>query len=273
MLVTNSAKRMTVRRLWQMKVDGEKIVMLTAYDALFGKLVDAAGVDIVLVGDSLNTVLAGAETTLSATLEQMLYHARITRRGVERALVVLDMPFMSYQVSLEEAKRNAGRVLSETGVHGVKLEGGRAIAPTVEALVQVGIPVMGHLGFTPQSVHQLGGNRIQGRGSDAIAGLVEDAKALELAGAFAIVLELMPSEASQRVTEAVAVPTIGIGAGPDCDGQVLVLHDMLGLNEGFEPKFLRRYGELGVAARDAIRRFASDVRGGAFPTDDHSYDS
>lgn len=265
--------RVTTHRLRQMKAAGEKIVMLTAYDALFGRLVDEEGVDIVLVGDSLNTVLAAAETTLSATMDQMLYHARITRRGVRRAMVILDMPFMSYQVSIEEAKRNAGRALGETGVQAVKLEGGVAIAPTVEALVQVGIPVMGHLGFTPQSVHQLGGNRVQGRGDDAVTQLVASARALEAAGAFAIVLELMPDDAARRVTQAVSVPTIGIGAGPACDGQVLVLHDMLGLNEDFQPKFVRRYGQLGPAAREAVKRFAADVRSGAFPTSEHSFES
>ncbi len=268
-----SEPRVTTHRVRQMKSAGDRIVMITAYDALFGRLVDQEGVDIVLVGDSVNTVLAGAETTLSATLDQMLYHTRITRAGVSRAMVVLDMPFMTYQVSVEEATRNAGRALQEGGAQAVKLEGGAAIAPTVDALVSAGIPVMGHLGFTPQSVHQLGGHRVQGRGSGAAERLVEDARALEDAGVFSIVLELMPSGVAAQITAAVSVPTIGIGSGAACDGQVLVLHDMLGLNEGFEPKFLKRYGSLGQAARTAVRQFAAEVRDGAYPTDEHSYDS
>jgi 3-methyl-2-oxobutanoate hydroxymethyltransferase len=264
-------KRITALDLPAMKAAGEKIVMITAYDALFGALVDQAGVDIVLVGDSVATVLGGEATTLPATLGQLIYHGRIVRRTVSRALVVVDLPFMSYQVSVEQAKRNAGRVLKRTGAGAVKLEGGEAFAPTVAALVESGIPVMGHLGFTPQSVHALGGHRIQGKQPDAAERLIADARALADAGACGMVLELVPSGVAERVTREVAVPTIGIGAGPRCDGQVLVLHDMLGLNEGFTPKFLKRYAELGAAVRSAVSEYAGEVRSGQYPDEAHSY--
>lgn len=264
-------KKITTLELIQMKRKGQKIVMITAYDALFGALVDAAGVDVVLVGDSVAPVLAGEETTIPATVDQMIYHGKTARRGIKRALVVVDLPFLSYQVSIPDAIANAGRILKETGAAAVKLEGGATWAPTVAALVNAGIPVMGHLGFTPQSVHQLGGFKIQGKQADAAARLVEDAKALEQAGAFAMVLELMPGPVAKSVTAAVGIPTIGIGAGPDCDGQVLVLHDMLGLNEGFTPKFLKRYAELGQEARAAIGRFGEEVRSGAYPGPEHTH--
>jgi 3-methyl-2-oxobutanoate hydroxymethyltransferase len=268
-----SPKPVTTFDLARMKREGKKVVMLTAYDALFASLLDASGVDVVLVGDSVNTVLCGEDTTLSATLGQMLYHGRIVRAGVTRALVIVDMPFLSYQVSVENAKRNAGRVLKETGVHGVKLEGGAAMAETIRALTDIGIPVMGHLGFTPQSVHQVGGYRVQGRDDEAAERIVADAGVLQEAGVFSIVLELTPSDVAKRVTEAVDVPTIGIGSGPHCDGQVLVLHDMLGLNEGFEPKFLKRYADLAAAVRQAVEGFGADVRAGRYPDASHSYDA
>ena len=271
--LSDTRKRVTTLELIKMKREGRKIVMITAYDALFGALVDAAGVDVVLVGDSVAPVLAGEETTIPATVEQMIYHGRIVRRGVRRALVVVDMPFLSYQVSIPDAIMNAGRILKETGAAGVKLEGGAAWAPTIAALVNAGIPVMGHLGFTPQSVHQLGGFRIQGKQPDAAARLVDDARALEEAGAFSMVLELMPGPVGASVTKAVSIPTIGIGAGAECDGQVLVLHDMLGLNEGFTPKFLKRYAELGQATRDAVSRFGDEVRTGAYPGPEHTHGS
>ena len=271
--LSDSRKRVTTLDLVQMKRKGQRIVMITAYDALFGALVDAAGVDVVLVGDSVAPVLAGEETTIPATVDQMIYHGRITRRGVKRALVVVDLPFLSYQVSIPDAVANAGRILKETGATAVKLEGGAAWAPTISALVGAGIPVMGHLGFTPQSVHQLGGFKIQGKQADGALQLVEDAKALEQAGAFAMVLELMPGPVAMSVTRAVSIPTIGIGAGPGCDGQVLVLHDMLGLNEGFTPKFLKRYAELGQAVRDAVGRFGDEVRGGQYPGPEHTHGS
>ncbi len=264
-------RRLTILDVGKKKRAGEKLVMLTAYDALFAALVDAAGVDVILVGDSVATVLGGEETTLPATVDQMIYHGRMVARGVKRALVVVDMPFLSYQVSPEQAVENAGRILKETGASAVKLEGGRAVAETVARVVEAGIPVMGHLGFTPQSVHAVGGHRIQGKEDQAAERIVEDARTLEQAGAFAIVLELVPGEVAGQVTQAITVPTIGIGAGSDCDGQVLVLHDMLGLNEGFRPKFLKRYAELGAAVREAVSAFASEVRAGVYPDERHTH--
>jgi 3-methyl-2-oxobutanoate hydroxymethyltransferase len=245
--------------------------MLTCYDALFARLLEASGVDLLLVGDSLNEVLAGRRSTLSATLDQMIYHAASVRRGAERTPIIVDLPFLSYQVSVEEAIRNAGRVMAETDCHGVKLEGGAAMVPTVAALVARGIPVLGHLGLMPQSVHTSGGYRVQGRQEDAAAQLLEDARALEAAGASALVLELVPRHLAARVTAALRIPTIGIGAGPECDGQVLVLPDLLGLTEGFTPKFLRRYAELGPTVRAAVGRFADDVRTGRYPDEEHSF--
>jgi 3-methyl-2-oxobutanoate hydroxymethyltransferase len=254
------------------KANGRRLVMLTCYDAAFARLLDRAEVDVLLVGDSLNQVIAGQETTLSATLDQMIYHAAAVRRGAPGTLLFVDLPFLTYQVSVPEAIRNAGRVLQETDANGVKLEGGRHMAETVQALVERGIPVMGHLGLTPQSVHALGGYKVQGRDPVAAGRLLDDAKALEQAGACAIVLELIPAEVARRISAGLTVPTIGIGAGPGCDGQVLVLHDMLGLNEGFSPKFLKRYAELGGAVRDAVRAYATEVRDGSYPGKEHSFE-
>ena len=264
-------KPVTTRSLLEMKRGGKKIVSLTAYDALFAELLDQAGVDVVLVGDSVNTVLCAQETTLSATLEQMIYHGRIARAGVRRAMVVIDMPFLSYQVSIEDAKRNAGRVMQATNAHAVKIEGGENMAPTVRALVEMGVPVMGHLGLTPQSVHALGGYRVQGREAEGAERLVNDAQAIEDAGAFAVVLELVPAPLAERITKALTIPTIGIGAGPHCDGQVLVLHDMLGLNEHLNPKFLKRYANLADQVRDAVRCYGEEVRAGSYPDAPHSF--
>jgi 3-methyl-2-oxobutanoate hydroxymethyltransferase len=255
-----------------MKAAGRRIVMLTCYDAAFARLLEQAEVDVLLVGDSLNQVLAGHETTLSATLDQMIYHAAAVRRGARRSLVFVDLPFLTYQVSVSEAIRNAGRVLQESGAHGVKLEGGQPMAETVRALVDRGIPVIGHLGLTPQSVHALGGYRVQGRDEPTAERLVADARALEEAGACAIVLELLPAALARRISTGLTIPTIGIGAGAGCDGQVLVLHDMLGLNETFNPKFLKRYAELGEAVRAAVRAYAAEVRDGTYPGPSHSFD-
>jgi 3-methyl-2-oxobutanoate hydroxymethyltransferase len=262
----------TVLDLPAWKAAGRKLVMLTCYDAVFARLLDSAEVDVLLVGDSLNQVIAGQETTLSATLDQMIYHAAAVRRGAPGTLLFVDMPFLTYQVSVSEAIRNAGRVLQETEANGVKLEGGRHMAETVHALVERGIPVMGHLGLTPQSVHALGGYRVQGRDAASADRLLEDARALEAAGVCSIVLELVPADLARRISTALTVPTVGIGAGPGCDGQVLVLHDMLGLNEGFSPKFLRRYAELGEAVRGAVRTYADEVRRGRYPTKEHSFE-
>ena len=270
--MTADARPLTVLDLPAMKAAGRRIVMLTCYDAAFARLLDQVGVDVLLVGDSLNQVIAGEETTLSATLEQMIYHAAAVRRGAPRALMFVDLPFLTYQVSMPEAIRNAGRVLQETGAQGVKLEGGRPMADTVRALVDRGIPVLGHLGLTPQSVHALGGYRVQGRDEQAADRLLADARALEDAGACGIVLELLPAGLARRITAALTIPTIGIGAGAGCDGQVLVLHDMLGLNETFNPKFLKRYGALAEAARDAIRAYAAEVRDGSYPGPEHSFE-
>ena len=263
---------LTVTDLLTMKVAGRRIVVLTCYDAVFARLLEQAGVDVLLVGDSLNQVLAGHETTLSTTLDQMIYHAAAVRRGSHRALVFVDLPFLTYQISIPEAIRNAGRVLQETGAHGVKLEGGSPMAETVSALVDRGIPVIGHLGLTPQSVHALGGYRVQGREEKGADRMLQDAKALEAAGACAIVLELIPASLAARISKSLTIPTIGIGAGPGCDGQVLVLHDMLGLNEQFAPKFLKHYAKLGESVREAVRSFAADVRDGKYPGKEHSFE-
>ncbi|MGH7568657.1 MAG: 3-methyl-2-oxobutanoate hydroxymethyltransferase [Gemmatimonadales bacterium] len=269
--MTEERRPVTLHDLLKMKERGERIVMLTCYDALFARLLDEVGIDILLVGDSVNQVLAGAESTLSATLDQMIYHTRIVRRGTQRAMVLCDLPFLTYQVSREEAIRNAGRVLQETGCHGVKLEGGRPMAETVRALVDVGIPVMGHLGLTPQSVHALGGYRVQGRDEKSADRLKEDAKALEDAGAFALVLELVPAPLASTISRSLTIPTIGIGAGPACDGQVLVLPDMLGLNDRFTAKFVKRYAALAEDVREAARLFAAEVREGRYPGPEHSF--
>jgi 3-methyl-2-oxobutanoate hydroxymethyltransferase len=254
-----------------MKGAGRKIAVLTCYDAAFARLL-APEVDLLLVGDSVNQVVAGRETTLTATLEQLIYHAAAVRRGSPDSLIVVDLPFLSYQVAVEEAIRNAGRVLQETGAQAVKLEGGAPMLPTIRALVERGIPVMGHLGLTPQSVHALGGYRVQGRSEESAARLAADARGIEEAGAFSLVLELLPTTLARRISESLTIPTIGIGAGPGCDGQVLVLHDMLGLNEGFRPRFLKLYAELAADVRRAARDFTSDVRAGRYPSAEHGFD-
>ena len=265
-------KRVTLRDVARKRAAGERIVVTTAYDALFGRLVDESGVDIVLVGDSLGNVIAGFDSTIPVTLDQMIYHGASVARGVRRALLVVDMPFLTWQVSEAQALENGGRIVQQTGAQAIKLEGaGEESLRAVRALTRVGVPVMGHLGFTPQSVHQMGGFRVQGRDAAGADRLVEEAKRLEEAGAFSIVLELMPAELAERVTAAVSVPTIGIGAGPGCSGQVLVLHDLLGLNDGFAPKFLKRYATLADTVRDAVRAFGHDVRAGSYPGPEHGF--
>lgn len=261
----------TVRTLAEMKRKGDKIVFLTAYDWIVARLVDEAGVDGILVGDSVGQVFAGHASTLPVTLDEMIYHARAVRRGAPEALMIVDLPFLTFQVSPEDALLNAGRVMKETLAQGVKLEGGGRVASTAARLVEAGIPVMGHLGLTPQSVHALGGYRLQADDDASGARLEEDARALTEAGCFAIVLEKIPRDLGQRVSEALAVPTIGIGAGSGTDGQVLVTPDLLGLTPDFRPRFVRRYGELGNAAADGLARFVDDVRSGAFPSAEESY--
>jgi len=256
-----------------MKERGERIAILTCYDHLFARLLDASGVDVVLVGDSLGQVILGYDSTLPVTLEAMIHHASAVRRGVTHALVVVDLPFLSYQVSDEEALRSAGRIMKETGAEAVKLEGGdEAAVSRVQALVRAGIPVMGHLGLTPQSVHSFGGYGVRGREPEEATRLRRQAAALEEAGCFAIVLELMPTGLARDVSQSLRIPTIGIGAGPDCDGQVLVLPDMLGLNEGFEPRFLRRFGALGPAVHEAVDAYVEAVRERTYPDASESYD-
>ncbi len=265
------ARPITVPELVAMKRRGQKIVMVTAYDYLFARLADEAGIHVLLVGDSLGMVVEGRETTLHVTLEQTLYHTAMVRRGVRRALVVADMPFLTYQVSVAEAVRNCGRVLKETGAHAVKVEGGLEVVDTVRRLVEVGIPVMAHIGLTPQKVHRFGGFRVQGRTREAQKRLKEEALALQEAGAFSLVLESVPLELAREITEMLEIPTIGIGAGPYTDGQVLVLHDLLGLFEEFKPRFVKRYAHLAQEVRRALQAFKADVEQGRFPTEEHSF--
>lgn len=245
--------------------------MLTAYDYTMARLVDAAGIDAILVGDSLGMVVLGHSTTLPVTMNDMIHHAQAVRRGASRALVVVDLPFMTYQTSVDRAVENAGRIMQETQVDAVKVEGGTPIVPMVKRMTEIGIPVMGHLGMTPQSVHQFGGFRVQGRQAEAAERLVEDALALQDAGAFSIVLEMIPSSLAARVSEALQIPTIGIGAGPDCDGQVLVVQDMLGMFEDLNPRFVKRFAEVGQQIKGAVADYVREVKEGTFPSEDHSY--
>jgi 3-methyl-2-oxobutanoate hydroxymethyltransferase len=263
--MSKQLSRVTLHTLAAQKARGEKIAMITAYDATFARLLDEAGADILLVGDSLGMVVQGHDNTLPVTVDEMIYHCKAVARGARRAHIVGDMPFMSYQESVEQGLRNAGRLLKEGGCHAVKLEGGAQHAPLVARLVATGIPVMGHLGLTPQSVHQLGGFKLQGKEEGAAERLIADARALEAAGAYAIVLEGLPTEVAAAVTAALTIPTIGIGAGDGCDGQVLVIYDLLGLDERFKPRFVRRYADLSATVQDACGRFIADVRTGAFP--------
>ncbi len=246
-----------------------KLAMVTAYDASSARIVDRAGVDMVLVGDSLGMVMLGREDTVSVTLDEMIHHSRAVMRGARRALVVADMPFMTYETGVEAALFNAGRLVRESGVRAVKLEG--AFLPQIRALTEAGIPVMGHIGLTPQRAARLGGFKVQGRKAGAAAILLDEATALEEAGCFSIVLEAIPAPLAETITARVSIPTIGIGAGAACDGQVLVLHDMLGLYDGLAPRFVKRYAELGAQMEQAVRDYAEEVRGGTFPTPAHSF--
>jgi 3-methyl-2-oxobutanoate hydroxymethyltransferase len=264
--------RHTVRSFLEMKKRGEKIAVLTVYDFLFAKILEKAGVDILLVGDTLGPVVLGYESTLPVKLEDMIRHAAAVRRGAPSSFIVFDLPFLTFQISAEEALRNAGRAVQETGAQGVKLEGGdERTCEVVSRLVSAGIPVVGHLGLTPQSVNALGGHRVQGREPEGAERLLRQARDLEAAGAFAVVLELVPAELAAEVTRALEIPTIGIGAGPQCDGQVLVLHDALGLNPDFQPRFLKRFAELHDAALGGVQQYVSEVRAGTYPDEDHSF--
>jgi 3-methyl-2-oxobutanoate hydroxymethyltransferase len=261
---------MTVPELQQRKVEGRKIVMVTAYDALFTRIVEEAGIDTLLVGDSLGVVVQGKKDTLSVTMEDMLYHTRLVAGAAVQSLVIGDMPFLSYQVSVEETLRNAGLFL-QSGAAAVKIEGGEAVLDRVRALTSFGIPAMGHIGMTPQSIHRYGGYKVQGKGKEPAARLLADARALEEAGAFAVVLEAIPMDVARRITEALTIPTIGIGAGPHCDGQVLVLYDLLGLFDEFRPKFVKPYAHLKADALQALRRYREEVEQKKFPSDTESY--
>ncbi len=261
---------MTILDVQQHKRERKKLVVVTAYDALFAGIVEQAGIRVILVGDSLGVVVQGKANTLSVTMEDMLYHTKLVAGAAPRALVISDMPFMSYKVSTEDAVRNAGRLI-QAGAAAVKLEGGAVMADRVQAMTSLGIPVVGHLGMTPQSVHALGGYKVQGKVEDQVAKLLDDARALEAAGAFALVLEAIPAELARRVTQALSISTIGIGAGPHCDGQVLVLYDLLGLFDTFVPKFVKTYAHLKTDAIQALTRYKDEVEQGRFPSDSESY--
>jgi 3-methyl-2-oxobutanoate hydroxymethyltransferase len=264
-------KKVTINTLRKMKQAGERITMLTAYDATFARLFDSAGIEVLLVGDSLGMVIQGHDTTLPVTMDQMVYHCANVARTTETAHLVGDMPFGSYQASPEEAVKNAVRLIAEGHMEAVKLEGGAEYAEVVSRIVRAGVPVMGHIGLTPQSVHKLGGYVLQGRTEQKAQKLLSDAKALEEAGCYSLVLEMMPAELSAEISRSVSVPVIGIGAGAGCDGQVLVCYDLLGMNPDFSPRFVKKYLELGVAIRDAVLRFKDEVKHGEFPAAEHTF--
>ncbi|MBN1278429.1 MAG: 3-methyl-2-oxobutanoate hydroxymethyltransferase [Chlorobiaceae bacterium] len=265
----------TTRRLLDMKEKSEKISVLTAYDFTMARILDRAGIDVILVGDSASNVFSGHNTTLPITIDEMIYHAKAVVRGVQaetgRAMVVTDMPFMSYQLSSEEALRNAGKIMKEHECDAVKLEGGKVIADTVKRITDVGIPVMGHLGLMPQSIYKYGSYKVRAQEEHEAEQLLEDARLIEEAGAFAIVLEKIPSALAETVTAQLSIPTIGIGAGQSCDGQVLVINDIFGLNRAFHPRFVRRYADLGAVIEDAVRHYVDDVKSGSFPDSGESY--
>lgn len=266
-----AGKKVTTTQLLARKGGTEKIAVVTAYDATIARVLDDAGVDVLMVGDSLGMVVQGNDNTLSVTLDEMAYHCRAVVRGAKRAHVVCDLPFMSYQVSPSQALVSAGRLMKEGGAESVKLEGGEISAPAVQKIVAAGIPVMGHIGLTPQSVHRMGGFRVQGKTRDAAEVLMRDARALEAAGVYSIVIEGVPSEVSESITRAVKVPTIGIGAGPGTDGQVLVCYDLFGMYGALSPKFVRRFRELGREMTEAAQEYVNAVRDGSFPGPEHSF--
>lgn len=264
-------KKVTTRNLLKMKREGARITALTAYDYLMAQILDNAGIDVILVGDSVAMVVQGKETTVTTSMEHMLYHASVVSHGVDRALVVGDLPFMTYQVNSDEALRNAGRMVKEAHVEAVKLEGGESISATVERIVTAGVPVMGHLGLTPQSIHKFGSYRVRATNPEEADQLREDARCLQQAGVFAIVIEKVPASLAAEIAQDLEVPVIGIGAGAGCDGQILVSHDMLGLYTRFHPRFVRRYAQLGEEMHAAFCRYVEDVRDGSFPSEDESY--
>ena len=271
MSVHSEIKRVTTESLRKMKFAKEKISMLTAYDYSIAKMVDAGGVDAVLVGDSASNVMAGHETTLPITLDQMIYHAQSVVRGVSRALVIVDLPFGTYQSDPQRALDSAVRIMKESGAHAIKLEGGFEIAESIKRIVNAGIPVIGHLGLTPQSIYQFGTYKVRAKEEAEAQKLISDAKLLEELGCFSVVLEKIPASLAKQVTESITIPTIGIGAGPDCDGQVLVFHDMVGMNKGFSPKFLRRYLDLFDEVAGAVGQYVKDVKSQNFPNQEESY--
>ena len=271
MSAESEIKKITVPDILNLKNKGQKITALTAYDYLMAEMLDQAGIDIILVGDSLGMVVAGHSNTLPVSMDQMIYHTGIVSRAVKRALLVGDMPFLSYQTSLEQGIENAGRFLKEAGAEAVKIEGGKVMIPLIEKLVQIGIPVMGHLGLLPQSIHKYGSYKLQGKEPEVARQLQDDAKRLQDAGVFSIVLEKIPADLAAEITQSVSVPTIGIGAGPHCDGQILVSHDMLGIYDRFKPRFVRRYANLAQQMREAFQNYLKDVRGGNFPSEEESF--
>lgn len=262
----------TVVTFQKAKQNGEKLTMLTAYDYSTAKIIDEAGVNSILVGDSLGNVILGYEDTISVTMEDMIHHGSAVARGAKNAIVVIDMPFMSYQSSIYDAVVNAGRLMKEGRANAVKLEGGKSVCPQIEAIVSAGIPVVAHIGFTPQSVNAFGGNRVQGKGEESAKKLIEDAKAVEKAGAFAVVLECVPAKLAAIITKELNIPTIGIGAGKECDGQVLVYQDMLGMFSDFKPKFVKRFANVGEIMKAAFAEYCNEVQNGTFPAQEHEYD-
>ena len=264
-------KKMTIPKIMKMKETGDKITVLTCYDFPTARILDGCGIDMLLVGDSVGVVFSGYENTLPVTMDEMIYHTRAVTRAQPSALVVADMPFLSYQVGLDDARRNAGRLIKEGGAEAVKLEGGENIAETLGAIVRMDIPVLGHIGLTPQSIHRMGGYRVQGKKEYQAEKLLQDARAVQEAGAFAVVLEGIPLPLARRITGELHIPTIGIGAGPHCDGQVLVIHDILGLCEKYSPKFVKRYADVGSVMTEAVSRYIADVKEGGFPGEEHSF--
>jgi 3-methyl-2-oxobutanoate hydroxymethyltransferase len=264
-------RKKSILDIQKLKVEGEKISVLTCYDYPTARILDGCGIDMLLVGDSLGVVVGGHENTLPVTVDEMIYHSRAVMRAEPKALVVVDMPFLSYQVSIDEARRNAGRLVKEGGVAAVKLEGGENVAATIRAIVDMDIPVMAHIGLTPQSIHRMGGYRVQGKKEEQGEKLLADARAIQEAGAFAVVLEAIPQKLARRITAELSIPTIGIGAGPDCDGQVLVIHDILGLCEKYSPKFVKKYADVRAVMADAVIRYIDEVKTREFPREEHSF--